>query len=78
MGTLLRADVDLNTQLNTEKKYRDQLKGQCLVNEAQAQFTVPVLSLPFSENIILQTASRLLFITFDWIKNSNHAFKLLT
>ena len=78
MGTLLRADVDLNTQLSTEKKYREQLNGQCLVSETQAQFTVPLLALPFSENIILQTASRLLFITFDWIKSSNQAFKLLT
>ncbi len=77
MGDLLRPNIDLNTQLNTERKYRELLKGQCLVNEAQAHFTVPVLALPFSENIILQTASRLLFLTFDWIKDSNHAFKLL-
>ena len=78
MNNLLRADIDLNTQLNTEKKYRDLLKGQSLVNEAQAHFIVPILALPFSENIILQTASRVLFLTFDWIKESNHAFKLLT
>ena len=77
MGDLLRSNIDLNTQLNTERKYRELLKGQCLVNESQAHFTVPVLALPFSENIILQTASRLLFLTFDWIKDSNHAFKLL-
>ena len=70
-------NIDLNTQLNTERKFRQQLDGNVMVDEDQAQFSVPALSLPFNENIILQLASRLLLNSFDWIKSRNNAFKLL-
>lgn len=49
-----------------------------MVSEAQAQFSVqPLPTLPISGNFVLQSASRLLLNSFDWIRSSNSAFKLL-
>ncbi|CAF0876403.1 unnamed protein product [Brachionus calyciflorus] len=76
LSSLLRGD-DLQTELNNEKKYWEQLKGQNMVSESQAEFSISAPILPFSENFILQSASRLLLQSFEWIKNSNNAFKLL-
>ena len=49
-----------------------------MVTELQAKFSIPPLStIPFGENLVLQSASRLLLNSFEWIKTSNSAFKLL-
>ncbi|RNA40954.1 nuclear receptor subfamily 2 group C member 2 isoform X2, partial [Brachionus plicatilis] len=76
LSTLLKDD-DLQTELANEKKIWDQLNGENMVNEQQAEFSISAPILPFSENFILQSASRLLLQSFEWVKNSNNAFKLL-
>lgn len=76
MSTLLKGD-DLQTELANEKKIWEQLNGQNMVNELQVEFSISAPILPFSENFILQSASRLLLQSFEWVKNSNNAFKLL-
>ena len=75
---MLSVETDLNTQLNQEKKYWSDLNGAPMVTELQAKFSIPPLSsIPFGENLVLQSASRLLLNSFEWIKTSNSAFKLL-
>ncbi len=77
-SNLLRNDTDLNTELNIEKTHWAKLGGLSMVNEMQIEFSIPPSpSLPFTENFVLQSASRLLLNSFDWIKSSNNAFKLL-
>nr|ASL70497.1 nuclear receptor [Brachionus rotundiformis] len=76
LSTLLKGD-DLQTELANEKKIWEQLNGENMVNEQQVEFSISAPILPFSENFILQSASRLLLQSFEWVKNSNNAFKLL-
>lgn len=78
---MLKTDVDLETQIANEKKFwQDFVCGEstsALVNDSQAEFLVTPPTLPFSSNFISQSLSRLLLYTFDWVKSSNNAFKLL-
>ncbi len=76
---LITEDTDLNTKLKMEKKHQDDLTGCRLLNFTNdSDFTIqPSHSVPFTDNYVLQMASRLLLNTFDWIKNSNSAFKNL-
>ena len=80
---MLKTDVDLETQIANEKKFwQDFICGgeastAALVNDSQAEFLVTPPTLPFSSNFISQSLSRLLLYTFDWVKSSNNAFKLL-
>lgn len=83
---MLKTEVDLETQIANEKKYMQEfLSGESttsttpMVSETQAaEFVVEPPTLPpFSSNFISQSLSRLLLYTFDWIKSSNNAFKLL-
>ena len=78
MSGLLQEEKSINTQLTLEKKYWEQLNGQPMVNEEEAKFSIPPLpAIPFTDNFVLQSASRLLLNSFDWIKSSNKIFKLL-
>lgn len=71
-------ETDLNTQLTAEKTYWEKLNGASMVDRDQIEFSIPPSpSLPFTENFVLQSASRLLLNSFEWIKASNNAFKLL-
>lgn len=63
--------------LNSERKYWQQLNGKRMVDESQCLFEIAPPLLPFSENFIIQATSRLLLHTFEWVKSSNNAFKLL-
>lgn len=74
---LLKTEVDLDTQIVNEKKHWQDLCGEVMVNEYQAEFLVTPPTLPFSNNYTSQSLSRLLLYTFDWVKGSNNAFKLL-
>ncbi len=74
---MLKAEADLATQIANEKKYWLELSGERMVTDAQAAFVVSPPTLPFSSNFTSQSLSRLLLYTFDWIKTSNNAFKLL-
>lgn len=74
---LLKTDVDLPTQIANEKKHWQELSGEAMITESQAEFIVTPPTLPFSSNFIAQSLSRLLLYTFDWVKASNNAFKLL-
>nr|ASL70608.1 nuclear receptor [Brachionus koreanus] len=76
LSTLLKGD-DMQTELANEKKIWEQLNGENMVNEEQTEFSISAPILPFSENFILQSASRLLLQSFEWVKSSNNAFKLL-
>jgi hypothetical protein len=60
-----------------EKRNWELLNGKVMVDEKQVHFNISPSMLPFSDNFILQSTSRLLLCSFDWIKNSNNAFKLL-
>ncbi len=76
---LVPEETDLNTQLKLEKKHHADLEcGRLLKEEKDAEFSIqPSHSVPFTENFVLQMASRLLLHSFDWIKNSNSAFTSL-
>lgn len=82
---MLKTEVDLETQIANEKKYLQEFFSggetttAAMVSESQAaEFVVEPPTLPpFSSNFISQSLSRLLLYTFDWIKSSNNAFKLL-
>lgn len=74
---LLKSNVDLATQIANEKKYWQEISAEALISEAQAEFVLTPATLPFSSNFISQSLSRLLLYTFDWVKTSNKAFKML-
>lgn len=77
-GHLLVNETDLNTQLTAEKTHWAKLNGVSMVDGDQIDFSIPPApSLPFTENFVLQSASRLLLNSLEWIKASNNAFKLL-
>lgn len=48
-----------------------------MIDEQQANFKIPQPKLSFGDNFILKSASCLLLNSFEWIKTSNNAFKLL-
>lgn len=77
-GHLLVNETDLNTQLTAEKTHWAKLNGVSMVDGDQIDFSIqPSPSVPFTENFVLQSASRLLLNSLEWIKSSNNAFKLL-
>ena len=68
----------MEAQLINERSFWKQLNGSVIVSEHQAsqfQVTPPSLSLN-NDDFLLQSSSRLLLNTLNWIKSSNGAFKL--
>ncbi len=53
------------------------LDNKMMVEESQSNFKLPQTNISLSENFLLKLASSLLLNTFEWIKSSNNAFKLL-
>lgn len=77
LNSLMQEETNLETKLTLEKKYWKLLNNQLMVEECQANFKLPQSTLKFGDNFILKSASSLLLNSFEWIKSSNNAFKLL-
>ncbi len=85
-------ETDLSALLSNQKKHWQQFHHNddrnnqqqmmmIMIEDDQAMFNIQApdtAGLPLiTDNLILQSTSRLLLYSFDWIKNSNNAFKLL-